>query len=54
MKEYKVIPKRVHWELTQNRLNKAAQEGWKVITSYCAGSWFVLEREKEVCSKCKR
>jgi len=52
MKEYEVISVESDWEATENKLNKYAREGWRVVCSYRHGAWFVMERDKSICKVC--
>lgn len=55
MKEYKVIYICTTGDMTERYLNSLAKEGWKVICSYATrNEWIILERDREVCNKCKR
>ena len=45
MKKYKVIQIRSRAEDTEYELNKLAKEGWKLICSYVAGTWLIMEAE---------
>lgn len=49
--EYKVIEKEGKAEDTEEKLNELAEQGWRVVCSYVAGSWFVLERTKSIGGK---
>jgi hypothetical protein len=51
MKEYKVFQVSSCYEDTQAELNELAKEGWKLICSYCGGSWLIMERDIKVCKK---
>ena len=53
MKEYKCIEIEPEgWE-TERELNHLARQGWKVICSYAKhGYWLILEKDKEICTKC--
>lgn len=47
MKEYYVISICHDAEDTENKLNKYARQGWKLICSYAGGDWLILEREEK-------
>ncbi len=46
--EYKVISICNYSEDTENKLNKYAREGWKVVCSYAQDNeWIILERVRK-------
>ena len=55
MKEYYTMSICYEAEDTEEKINKFAAKGWKLICSYARGRWLILEREKDkpckVCGK---
>lgn len=52
MKEYYVMSICAEAEDTENKINRFALKGWKLICSYAKGNWLILERDKETCKSC--
>jgi hypothetical protein len=47
MKEYKCIRICPEAKETENKMNKLAEEGWKLICSYGSyNTWLIMERDK--------
>lgn len=54
MKEYYTLSIEQTGQETEDKLNKLAEDGWKLICSYAWNdNWLIMERDrKPKCSKC--
>lgn len=53
MKEYYCMSICSKAQDTEDKINKFANEGWKLVCSYAqGGNWLILERDKKVCKVC--
>jgi hypothetical protein len=54
IKEYLTLSVRDNAWLTEDILNKHAEEGWKLVCSYSKGYYLIMERDKEIetCKHC--
>lgn len=54
-KEYHTLSIESNCKETEDKLNKLAEEGWKLICSYSWHNYYlIMERDKKICSKCKK
>lgn len=55
VKEYKCWEVDEYIEDTEEKLNRLAKEGWKLVCSYSKNNYYlIMERELNVCKKCGR
>lgn len=47
MKEYLTISICETAKETEDKLNRLAEKGWKLICSYARGNYLIMERDKE-------
>jgi len=54
MKEYYVLSIEQQAQDTEDKINRFAKKGWKLVCSYAYGNrWLIMEREYKAPKKCK-
>ena len=55
MKEYICFEIGSEEEITEDKLNRYAKDGWRLICSYSKNNYYlIMERDLKICPRCKK